>query len=287
MKNKKLIMSIVAVSLVIVISVLAVIGIRNNDPKVEESSTSTSTTASTMESTTTESITVAEPESNDYINLNEDGVAPLMKYSSTGDILCRKALELDNEGNGMGEYVYLLRQVVGMPILKIDTANTIAIYDDYDDLTFIKVDVEPIYVVPLDFGSMTSDFFATPQSLGGGRVSKEKMNGIGAIDECNGEPLKDFIEKNSCRYLNCFYGADQYRLIVGDKNEIFELGGYVGTKWVTVKVKANIELYTPSIEQSFEIQSKKTKNGYFVIDVSSLEKGIYFIQEYETFIELV
>lgn len=55
MKNKKLIISIVAVCMVIVISVLAVVGIRNNELKVEDNSTTTSTTVSTTETTTVES----------------------------------------------------------------------------------------------------------------------------------------------------------------------------------------------------------------------------------------
>lgn len=62
MKNKKLIISIVAVCMVIVISVLAVVGIRNNEPKVENNSTTTSTTASTTETTTAETTTESTTE---------------------------------------------------------------------------------------------------------------------------------------------------------------------------------------------------------------------------------
>lgn len=69
MKNKKLIISIVAVSLVIVISVLAVIGIRNSEPKVEDNSTSITT--STTETTTVESSTESTTDDSTSVTTTE------------------------------------------------------------------------------------------------------------------------------------------------------------------------------------------------------------------------
>lgn len=69
MKDKKLIISIVAVLLVIVISVLAVIGIRNNEPKIEDNSTSTTT--STTKTTTVESSTESTTDDSTTASITE------------------------------------------------------------------------------------------------------------------------------------------------------------------------------------------------------------------------
>lgn len=88
-----------------------------------------------------------------------------------------------------------------------------------------------------------------------------------------------------------FSGFKGYKLLDGQKNEKFTFGGYVGTEWQEFVATANVEYYKVYYNNGNSpdkiIPTEKTKNGYFSVDFSDLEPGIYYVSTYSTFIELV
>lgn len=139
------------------------------------------------------------------------------------------------------------------------------------------------------------------------------------ITECNGQDFVEFTESNaitfyrgeewqdSCAcesesareygdYHYAIYDEEDYwiyldvyddrSIIVADENEEIEIGGYEGTQWISKKLTANIEFYTPGYDESIELPLEKTKNGYFTIDSSDLY-GTYYIPRVNCFIEIV
>ena len=82
-------------------------------------------------------------------------------------------------------------------------------------------------------------------------------------------------------YLDC------YKLLTCNKNEKLVFGYYVGTKWEESTVKASIEYYKAYYGNSIDITPEKTKKGYFTVDITGLKKGLYFVKNYEQFIEIV
>lgn len=109
------------------------------------------------------------------------------------------------------------------------------------------------------------------------------------ITECNGEDLTTYLSKNSSiYYINIFYpmvNIYKYVLLNAQKNDKVTLGGYVGTDWVEVEFPVAVEYY--ELNDVKPVVVNKTKNGYFTVDLTSFSAGIYFVEELETFIELI
>lgn len=180
-------------------------------------------------------------------------------------------------------------------IKKIDSQKTIAIYTAYDSVRFVPVISEPKYTVAWDFEDgidydtkhvKVTDFPDKQFSA----LTNESMNQLTdpghPIIECNGTPLEDFILENSKEYFvynTGYYYSHLY--IEAEKKDTFTFGGYIGTDWVEVNIIADIEYY--EIDGAITITSEQTKNGYFTLDCSELIPGLYYVIEFDTFVELV
>ena len=183
--------------------------------------------------------------------------------------------------------------------------KTIAIYTAaYDSVSFVPVISEAKYTVGYDFeNSIDYDIghvkvSGFPSIITGGisgiqgQLSPYSSYGFveltspgHPIQECNGMALKNFMEENGKEYFSSGYSYYPHLYIVAEPNETFTFGGYIGTEWVEEELKADVEFY--EIDGAITIIPEKTKNGYFTLDCSELTPGLYYVIEFDTFVELV
>jgi hypothetical protein len=163
-------------------------------------------------------------------------------------------------------------------------------------------------MVPLNFGDDPTgdDVDDFPDNLGGNGLtfaypsdnidfdSGDLLNPGNPLVECNNEDLTKFVNSNcdSFVYSANFSLYRGYKVVTGDKNQEFTFGGYVGTQWQEFTSKACVEYYKIYANKNGEkitktIPTEKTKDGYFKVDFSSIDSGIYYVSTYNTFIELV
>lgn len=245
---------------------------------------------STENSTFDEKVTSNETTNDSEIIVpNEDGIIELSGYSYSVGYLSSEVSE-DN----VNESVFLIWKDIDVPIKKIKQSDTVGIYDTFETLTFLKIDTASRYIVPLNFAGITEETpTGFPETFSHGNYKKDfgnLTNPGNPIIECNNTPLDEFINANSCSFhepIGFFSSGARYWFIEGEKYEEFELGGYVGTDWKSVTVKADTEIYTPKIENKLIIPVEKTKKGFFKVDISSLDKAIYFIKEYNLIVEII
>lgn len=187
----------------------------------------------------------------------------------------------------------------------LDRSKTIAIYTAYDSVSFVPVISDAKYTVGYDFENgidydtehiKVSDF---PDIITGGisgiqgQLSPYSSYGFSEltspghpIQECNGMLLENFMAENSKEYFvrsSGYYYSHLY--IEAEPNATFTFGGYIGTEWVEEELKADVEFY--EIDGAITIVPEKTKNGYFTLDCSELDSGLYYVIEFDTFVEIV
>lgn len=73
-----------------------------------------------------------------------------------------------------------------------------------------------------------------------------------------------------------FYGI--FNMLFSTEPTSFNLGSYQGTDWVEETVEINRPCYTLVQEEEGDLPVEKTKEGYFIIDCSSLSPGRYMLQ---------
>ena len=249
------------------------------------------TQASAETTTETESV---------YLTENEDGIIALEQPDV---IHCDMRNPLyDAEGNA---FIFIWKNTDEV-IPKVEKNKTLGIYQAYEEIEFIPIgDAVPMYTVPMNFYPFYSDdngdgitenplYFSGGQLGGVGRPSDNGDGIEGAWDffrakssllECNEEDLGAFVNAN-CDVF------DAFKLIKADKNQEFEFGYYYGTEWKTLTAKACIEYYkvypnTADEKITITVPTQPTKEGYFSVDVSTMESGVYYIPTMEIFIELV
>lgn len=220
-----------------------------------------------------------------------DGVLELKTFSQCYfmDYICD---EIDDETDD--EFFGLAFKKADDIIKKLDGSQTIAIYTSYDTVRFVPVVSEARYTVVFDFadrinyetGKINVDSF--PEKLFH-TLSNVSLNGLTdpghPIEECNGVPLDEFISENGKQYfVNTGY-LDPHLFLDAEKNETFTFGGYIGTQWTEADVKADIEYY--EIDGAITIDSEPTQNGYFTLDCSDLAPGLYYVVEFDTFVEMM
>lgn len=186
----------------------------------------------------------------------------------------------------------------------LDRSKTIAIYTAYDSVRFVPVISEAKYTVGYDFEDgidydtdhvKVSDF---PSIITGGisgiQGQRSPYSSYGfselirpgnPIQECNGMALEDFMAENSKEYFSSGYSYYPKLYIVAKPNETFTFGGYIGTEWVEEELKADVEYY--EIDGAITIVPEKTKKGYFTLDCSGFDTGLYYVIEFDTFVEIV
>lgn len=267
--------------------------------------------ASTMPATT-ESVT--EPEntipltitldSEGYVPLNEDGVVELKSYSKTASDENPCFTDYSDWDVQEKKYIVLWKHA-DEPIPKIKKDSIIGIYETKETISLFPVDETTAqYTVPLNFFDEFTDepdsgkvadnpyvflseyFPKTELSIRGGHLY--------GLTECNGQDLTEYVNNHS----DVFYDkiglapVDGYKLLNAQKNEEFTFGGYNGTEWEEFTVQAYLE-YIKVYQKpgggvgSVKLPVEKTKNGYFQVDFSGLESGVYYVDTYNSFIEIV
>ena len=304
MKNIKFVISLV-ICLFITLFLIGCNNKQDNTKKIEETQT-----------TLTEEVTEQQEEAeSEYIELNEDGVAPLdgdyskncQAYDSAYDQVVGNYIETPDTSE-TDKWFHIFTKSANESIKKLRRSDVAAIYTTDDEIDFYKVTNPPQYTVPLDFEDPMGDlssvngypknfgtFFEYFSAVGDEQPYPFEESGLTdpecPIVEVNGEELEEYVNGNCYNFRNVigYWTNDNegHKILVCKKNEEVTLGGYVGTKWVESKVYASTEYYKVEAGNCTTIKSEKTKNGYFTVDISSLETGIYFVKPYYNFIEIV
>ena len=250
------------------------------------------TTIDSIVEETEEQIPEDNPE--EYIELNEDGVAPLdgkysencFSYDRGFDQVVNGELELPDRDD-LAKWFHIYTKKADERIIKLRQSDTVGIYSDEEKITFIPITSSPQYTLPLNFADSNGDIDKVnkqPEEFG--NFSGNYAAGA-EIVEVNGEDISKYVNNNcydfqtNDEYLKCF------KLLTCNKDEKLIFGYYIGTKWVETTVQASIEYYKAYYGNSIEIIPEKTKKGYFTVDITSLKKGLYFVKNYKQFIEIV
>ncbi|MBR2591135.1 MAG: hypothetical protein IKE65_09485 [Clostridia bacterium] len=243
-------------------------------------------------------------QSPEYIELNEDGVAPLDgKYTANvyiydscydridGGYIIPPGYDEDNL------WFNIILKNANERIIKLRQNDTAAIYTSEKSITFWKIDSQPKYTVPLSFRDVEKDevdsitkvprYFGNNVYVNHQNTENTDVHKL-SIDEINGQPMENYI-KNSCYDFaqSALTVILAHKLLICKKNEEVVFGGYEGTQWEEATLYADIEFYKVPNDSKFEIEPQKTKNGYFTVDLSKLEPGLYFVETFKNFIEIV
>ncbi len=272
--------------------------------------TNNTTTETTKQDVTKASEEYDLPDTvNGYITENDKGFVELKQYSNRSgksDGTCSYESSFDKNKNN---YFIFVWKNANENIPKIKKDSIVGVTSPYSEIKYIPIsETKPQYFVPINFFEDKYNFYGDTltgtNSLSTYRsednidfsIKKDadKLTDPGnPIIECNGEDIGAFIDNNSvCIYKINTMSSDGYKLIKGEKNQAFTFGGYVGTEWKEFTSKACVAGYSiyrtgnnESITQT--IPTQKTKDGYFSVDFSNLDSGIYYITTFNTFIELV
>jgi len=88
--------------------------------------------------------------------------------------------------------------------------------------------------------------------------------------------IEDINGINAYNYPN-YYGTGRFRFFSGELGEELTLGYYEGVKYTEEVQRAEGILYI--LGDKFTIPTIKTKDGYFVVDISDLDLGLYAIKK--------
>ncbi len=196
-------------------------------------------------------------------------------------------------------------------IPKLNKKDKVGIYKTLDEVELIRVDEKPNYTVAMNF--IKGDGY--PKAFQDDGFGSNNISGItnahnnidfdvgniahngNPITECNEKELNEFIDANCDLFFyhepTFGYHSDKgYKLLNAKKNEKFVFGGYVGTSYESFEAKATVEYYkildvANGNETAFYAPVNKTKNGYFEVDLSEVEPGIYFATDFYQFVELI
>ncbi len=248
-----------------------------------------------------------EVSSEQYAEQDPDGTYILKRYSETSYIMT-KCFDDNTEDD---ERFAFASKHIDEGIVKLPISNPIGVYDEVSQLTMYKIDSQPQYTVAMNFYDGLLDGvndFPDPMYNSGGSLeyggwkednidfSVGNVTSPGCpITECQGEDLETFVNENSYWFWGTRHehsGGHDFLILKADKREEFEFGGYVGTSFETFTAYATFEYYKiydtdkdGNIGTSIPVN--KTKKGYFEMDLSDYDPGVYYVREYDTFIELV
>lgn len=250
------------------------------------------------------------------VNITEDGFVDeyvddavlLKQYSNT----CNELNPCYDSENSETGFILIWKNTDEI-IPKIRRNQIVGITDSYEEVKIVPVgSSSPQYMVPLNFGNNpVEDVDDFPDNLNDNGIDFAYSNDNIDFDkgdllkpgnpltECNNEDLSTFVNNNCDTFVydtnGGGWGLPQYRkykVVAGNKNQEFVFGGYVYTEWQEFTTKACVEYYKIYANKNGDklsktIATKKTKNGYFSVDFSNIEPGIYYVSTYDTFIELV
>lgn len=238
--------------------------------------------AETYSNSVTETGTANNQEQS-LLPVNEDGVAVL--YQDTA---------IDTVSGWEGENTFILvRKKIDETVPQVNLSSPIAVREYYEYFFFYPITSEPLYTIPFLF---ELSFKLNP--LGGicncfqGHYPTSDLISSGGyhhdILECNGMELEDFLNAHAEVVTLGSKGNYPAALISADKNEIFTFGGAAtGKEWSELEVSADIEYYKLYNGNSIRCETTRNEKGYFVIDTTNLQKGLYYVSQINLLIEFV
>ena len=106
-------------------------------------------------------------------------------------------------------------------------------------------------------------------------LSIDELDGIPVTDE---ESLRSVVESKGATII----GSGFYQYIYSDSPKTFTAGYYSGTKFIESPVSLDTNYY--EFGQKVPVPVEKTKDGYFVVDLTSIDSGLqvcsYDFQKY-------
>lgn len=231
-------------------------------------------------------------DSEGFVPLNSDGVVQLTNYSDTANKLvyaCSRYSE-----NNKKFFVFDKHADEKVPKIKINA--DIGVYDNKEEINLYSIKgVAPKYTIPLNFHNLSGAYVddesvdVSPNYFHLDQYANFAYNlQTIELEECNEEDIKTFVNSRSNIFHETHTPFHEYKLIDAGKNEEFTFGFYKGTAWEEFTVKAIVEYYEiDATKPPISVPIERTKNGYFKVDFSNLEAGLYFVSTYNSFIELV
>ncbi len=245
---------------------------------------------------------------NGFVTENDKGFIELRSFSSRSNML-NPCYDTHDSETGF----ILVWKNANEIIPKISKNSIIGITDTYEEIKLVPVGSnKPQYMIPLNFGAdPVRDVAEFPNNLENNGIhfaypsdnidfeSGDLLLPGNPLVECNNVDLTTFVNDNCDKFVYDTNGGGWglrqdrgYRVINGDKNQEFTFGGYVGTEWHEFTSKACVEYYKIYANENGDkitqaIATEKTKEGYFTVDFSNLEKGVYYVSTYNTFVEIV
>ncbi len=251
---------------------------------------------------------------NDYFaQPNEDGIIPLKKYSTWCQNDGKRHVRLEQAIDHHEFYSIPIENQCELffrdgnePIIKIRKSDTIGFYDTTEKLNFVCITDEPNYSPML--GIFRGSDMCIDNLIGSDDFSYDyvfswdyEYYDVGIMDrkditDCNNQDLTEFTNNNSTKYYrerdHLTDGWKGEALLNAEKDQEFTFGYYQNNQFLTFTVKATGIYYEENYGEhggdlNIVITPERTGNGYYSVNLSSLESGIYYIRELETFIELV
>ena len=234
-----------------------------------------------------------EPEETTALSLefaaekNEDGVYDLLQGET--DIYIWRFHEVqymldDKSGYDKGNHLLIYGyDFVGNEQLKIPIFNKnlpVAIYFDADELTFIKITSDTHYAPNLNFAGYRSVYDKSPYIFNASVVADPKYNFENSDEvEINGENYDEFLDKHAVRFKGFVF-------LEAEKGEKFTIGGYREAEWVEYDFYADVPFWYQDSYEEVTVSVEKTRNGYFTVDLSGLESGLYYNLDKNQMIEI-
>lgn len=113
--------------------------------------------------------------------------------------------------------------------------------------------------------------------------SYEEIEGT-SMEGLDGSSLADFLSGFGLEYHWVYYGGnyngklidhcDELYMIVSDEPTVLSAGFYKDTKWIDGSIPVQTPYYCCTGKQ--EVSVMPTKEGYFEVDVSELDPGVYY-----------
>lgn len=209
--------------------------------------------------------------------LNEDGVYNLLQNNNDCSVYKVNYISDDRTEYDEGGHLFVYANS-GSTIPVFSKSEPTAIYFDADEITFIKITSDIHYAPDVNFADSIYNnmlyYDVAPRKISGLGVYLYNFSNSDEI-EINGENYDEFLDKRTVKLKEDYYVNNFFVLIDAEKGEEFNIGGYNGTAWNEYTFYADVPFWYQDTYEKVTVPVEKTRNGYFTVDLSTLESGTY------------
>lgn len=262
-----------AVCIPFVVALALLCGCANvsNDSSPESSSSSLSEAANDISAVDKESSTYKIIEIEDVPN--QELTSAYIDVAGSGS-----CIKLENN---YGQYGISYEANVHPVVTDVTTNSDSILYELSPEsgdrlITTIPAGAEYVTVVDQGFiGGTKTDTFVKDTEVNGIRLASKDIEG--ELETILNPDDIEVLTLNASPNMEKNFGIAN--VFFSHSISIVTYGSYIGTKWVDDSFKIDIPVYIADSSQAerIELPQEKTKEGYFVIDYSSLPKGDYVI----------